>query len=219
MDKKMKNDCEFCEEIIDSKIGSFYKIYNGIPSSRIIYEDDNFVILPTIGQLFKYSLLVLPRKHVERLADLENNKLILLEEILLRTKSFLGKYGSVVAFEHGAKCETKGGCGIYHAHMHIIPLPEPISLSNFFKHDFISCNNLVNGLETIKNSSEYLLSVNYDNTCAVLDISKYRNEYPSQFLRQELCRYFNLTNSWNWKDYNFTEDWLLSSINDLALKV
>lgn len=219
MDKKMKNDCEFCEEIIDSKIGSFYEIYNGTSSSRIIYEDHNFVILPTIGQLFKYSLLVIPKEHVERLSDLENNKLILLEEIFLKTKSFLSKYGSVVAFEHGAKCETKGGCGIYHAHMHIIPLPEPISLSKFFKHDFINCNNLVNGLETIKNSSEYLLSVNNDNTCAVLDISKYQNEYPSQFFRQELWRYFNLTNSWNWKDYNFTEDWLLSSINDLALKV
>lgn len=215
----MKNNCDFCEEINGTGVGTFYDIYNNIIKSRIIYEDSNFVVIPTMGQLFIHSLLILPKEHFESLSELGSSKLKLLNELFYKVKKKLTEFGYVVAFEHGAKSFTNGGCGIYHAHLHIVPLPIEISMFDFLKHEYVCCTDLVEGLEKIGKATEYLMAINHDNSCSVLDISKYPKEYPSQFFRKELSSYFNLKSSWNWKEYGSEEQWLLESVNKLNLVI
>jgi diadenosine tetraphosphate (Ap4A) HIT family hydrolase len=214
----MKNNCDFCGELSDEKDGTFNKIYSNIIKSRIIYQDDTFVVVPTIGQLFKNSLLVFPREHIELLSELNLTERIHLNNLFQRIKKSLLNLGSIVAFEHGAKCYTNGGCGIYHAHLHIVPLPEETSLFDFFKHEYTRCTDIVNGLEEMSNVPEYLMAINPDNKCAILDITNFAKDYPSQFFRRELMNHFKLEKSWNWKDYCFPEEWLLSTLDESLLQ-
>lgn len=210
----MKNRCEYCDEIKGSKESTFHKIYN--LETRIIYEDNAFIVMPTIGQLFQYSLLIIPKKHIELLSELDEDELIQLKEIFAIFKDKLSKFGNVVAFEHGAKRYTKGGCGIYHAHLHVIPLPKKISLFDFLKHKFTKQSNIYESLKSLNCSSEYLMVINSDGSCAVLDIEQYSKEYPSQFFRRELQKYFKLNKSWDWKEYSEPEEWLISSVKELS---
>lgn len=212
----MKN-CEFCKEIEGIKTGSFHQIYGKSAGSRIIYQDDLFFVVPTLGQLFKHSLLILPKNHLESLSELKNDELRNLQSVFTKVKESLKKYGSVVGFEHGAKSCTKGGCGIYHAHLHLIPLPYEISMFDFFKHRHILSSSLTSGLSQLVDAKEYLLAINPDNTCGTLNLSNFSEEYPSQYFRRKLSEHFSLESSWDWRKYNSPEPWLVDSLNELVV--
>src|SRR5580693_3870002 len=62
-------NCEFCSELFDSPDTRFGNLY-GASVRRTVLDENGFVALPTIGQLFEASMLVLPKIHVERMADL-----------------------------------------------------------------------------------------------------------------------------------------------------
>jgi len=65
-------------------------------------------------------------------------------EILVR------KFGKPVIFEHGAKCSTGGGCGIYHAHLHVVPLPERINYLRILPEISKKFNSIESAFKTIK---------------------------------------------------------------------
>src|SRR5258708_40286272 len=118
-----KSHCDFCEELLGGSDNSFARIYRGEPRNRILFGSDEFAIMPSLGQLVEGYLLVLPIKHFKALGDLPGP---LFEELATISKR-LGKiikdqYGPYVLFEHGARSEGVGGCGIYHAHLHATPL-------------------------------------------------------------------------------------------------
>ena len=48
--------------------GRFQSIYKGNPSHRMIFVDDDFFVMPTIGQLIRGSLLVIPIRLARRAA-------------------------------------------------------------------------------------------------------------------------------------------------------
>lgn len=209
--------CDFCKEIEGIKASSFYQIYGNKAGSRIIYQDDSFFVVPTIGQLFKHSLLILPKNHVESLSELKNEELKSLQRVFKKLKESLKKYGSIVGFEHGAKSCTSGGCGIYHAHLHLVPLPYEISMFDFFKQKYLVSSSLVSGLNRLVDAQEYLLAINPDNTCGTLNLSESLEKYPSQYFRRKLSEHFGLEGSWDWRKYNSPEPWLVDSINELVV--
>ena len=59
--KNIDVTCDFCIEFHDFKKSKFAQIYGD--KRRIISSDKFFCVIPTIGQLFQGSLLILPKKH------------------------------------------------------------------------------------------------------------------------------------------------------------
>src|SRR5688572_7165034 len=113
------SSCEFCTELTQDPNSRFKRLYSTQLPSRIIKRSDGFVVLPTLGQLFKGSLLVLPEEHVETFSSLSTEMLARLPDLLSELEVSTTRLGMPLIFEHGAKCFTGSGCGIYHAHMHI----------------------------------------------------------------------------------------------------
>lgn len=213
-----KKVCEFCDEIKKRNIGIFYKIYGEIIKSRIIYKDENFVVIPTLGQMFKYSLLILPICHIETLSELKDSQMDALKHLYEKIKEILSKFGNVIAFEHGSKISACGGCGIYHAHLHMIAVPEKIEMKNFIKHEFTYKKNIKESLKALNETCHYLLAIDHDGSCVTLNIENLAEYYPSQYFRRRLHDYFKIKSAWDWRKYDQPEEWLLSSIYDLKIQ-
>jgi len=213
-------DCDFCNEIHNQDDNIFSNIYGKLNiKNRIVGENNMFVALPTIGQLFKYSLLILPKQHIESMSRLDRVGIENLADILKRITEKLSTYGKVVAFEHGAHKETGGGCGVYHAHIHIIPLPSELSLSSFFYPDSIvkKYDNLNDCYSYLRESSQYLMTINADGSLCAVDTTNDSHQYSSQFFRKKLVGYYNLNRPWDWREYVTPETDLLETLKDICL--
>ncbi|NEA36093.1 HIT domain-containing protein [Streptomyces sp. SID13031] len=80
-------------------------------------------ILPSVGSLVAGWLLVVPTRHVVALAELSASERI---EFMATTSTVRDKvrqqFGPTVSFEHGPATEKRSaGCGVDHAHLHIVP--------------------------------------------------------------------------------------------------
>lgn len=114
--------CCLCAEIATRQFPADYRHAYPV-ESRICFETRDFVVLPSVSPMTAGHVLVLPRIHVTRLADLrpgEHEQLRACTEHAvdrLRTRFSEPCY----VFEHGVT--TSGtACGIDHAHLHILPL-------------------------------------------------------------------------------------------------
>lgn len=93
------------------------------PWDEIIYESENFVAVPTRGALIEGWLLIVPRAHHFCIGEFGPE---LFAEFQLFRREVQGAiettYGGSVAFEHGpASSQRPAGCGVDHAHLHIVP--------------------------------------------------------------------------------------------------
>jgi len=93
-------DCIFC------------KIINKEQKADIIYEDNDFVVFKDINPKAEMHLLVVPKKHIESLNNLEDFKLA--GKMLLLAKKFAKSYR--IQINNG----RSSGQIIDHLHMHIL---------------------------------------------------------------------------------------------------
>ena len=123
----MTESCEFCSEFQDVRSSRFGQLYVPHLSSRVVSWSADLALMPTLGQLFKGSMLVVPYSHFETISRMPIG---LQQEILGAVASLelgLNGIGKVIVFEHGATSSTRLGCGIYHAHLHVVPVPDRIT--------------------------------------------------------------------------------------------
>ena len=213
--------CTFCggQDDFDN---AFLKLYESSEvESRIVYQDDIFVVVPTIGPIFKHHILILPKRHIERLSELDHYELVALEKLVATLRCKLSDCGdSVIGFEHGSTSEKGARCGIYHAHLHMMPVPSELMLSRFFYDDskiqqFDTIKNCYIDLRS-QNSDHYLVAVNFDNSIYHLDLSKNDSQsslYPSQFFRKMISDHYELGTSSDWRDYQFVDASVIDTIN------
>lgn len=202
----MKHYCDFCVDVKLFEDSNLRKVYD--IESRIVLETEHFIVTPTIGQLIDYSYLIIPKKHYERFADLGENILNDYKKIVSMLESKVdSKY---ILFEHGALRETNSACGIYHAHIHFVPINKDISPSAILGENFHYIDSISLLKETVGSSSNYLL---YQNNSGCLYISKLEESkapdkarYTSQYFRKWLVKEFNLNKSWNWHDYEHIKE-------------
>jgi diadenosine tetraphosphate (Ap4A) HIT family hydrolase len=114
--------CCFCSEFAGERT-EFHDLYPDL-ASRLILDGPNFVVMPSLGQLAPGHMLLVPRQHVTSFGELD---VVLRSEALslyLAWRQTLSEhFSSTVCFEHGSPPgASSGGCGIVHAHIHIVPL-------------------------------------------------------------------------------------------------
>src|SRR3989442_10265909 len=88
-----------------------------------LYESSGFVVIPSLGSLVKGWLLIVPKRHVISAAMLDEEAVAELGFITQRVAEILAShYGSAIVFEHGPSCVSReAGCGVDHAHVHMLP--------------------------------------------------------------------------------------------------
>lgn len=206
--------CEFCLELSDQRNSRFKQIYGESVGSRIVVAQNGLAVMPTIGQLFKGSLLILPTEHIETIAQLPFSTLQGLEIILNDVQKIIGRLGTTVLFEHGAKCTTGASCGIYHAHLHVVPVPTHVACMDVLPSRAKTAGTLIEAFQQLKQSDVYLLFRDTADRVAFLEPDDSDNEiYKSQYFRRALADHFGLTADWDWRTYVRKEPLLLETLN------
>ena len=106
----------------------FSKIVNGeIPAYKVA-EDENYLAFLDIFPVAKGHTLVIPKKEVDYIFDLE-------DELYLGLQTFAKKVA--VGLKKAIPCEKVGvlvlGLEVAHAHIHLIPMQNEADLLNFSK--------------------------------------------------------------------------------------
>jgi diadenosine tetraphosphate (Ap4A) HIT family hydrolase len=179
--------------VLDSKFSNYTHI-----KERILLESESFIVIPSISPLGANHLLIFPRIHISSLAQINHSQN---EELYRIVKKLFGKIydenQSIILFEHGVAKGQTGGCGVDHAHLHILPcdndMPNEVltKLSDkFSKPGKIKFDKI----NTIGHSINYLLiSDNLDSFFI------YKNSnFESQTIRKIICEYMDI-DIWDWK--------------------
>ena len=88
-----------------------------------MFESDNFVVFPSLGQIVEGYLLIAPKKHYIGVSGIPKELYPELEEVCKKVRNKLSEvYCVPLFFEHGPHKESKGGCCIDHAHIHAVPV-------------------------------------------------------------------------------------------------
>lgn len=108
----------------------FCKISNKDIPTEFLYEDSDILAFHDIHPLAPVHILIIPRKHVETIADIKESDIMLMGKIIWAAKTLAEKEGIA---EQGYKLlfrvKRHGGQEVPHVHLHLIggaPLSEGI---------------------------------------------------------------------------------------------
>ena len=168
---------------------------------RILMETPEFAALPTLSPLRAGHIMVLPRRHIKSFAQLPQSEHEPFEAFWAKiVKSVQEVFGPVVWWEHGVGKGTFGGCGITHAHLHILPLGkrEFEAVHRALMGQFPKRRRLPAGrtfpLTDIPAERSYLIWGESGANSWVATSS----QIPSQLVRQLVCQHTGL-GEWDWK--------------------
>jgi diadenosine tetraphosphate (Ap4A) HIT family hydrolase len=189
--------CDFCNELSKSPDTSYTRIYGRNQKSRILFQSANLVVVPSLGQLVEGYLLVLPIAHFRALGDLPPALLEEFSELAEHTRNIVqNHYGKCIVFEHGTRSEGAGGCGIYHAHLHAVPLASAHDPINMLKVSF-AFEEFKSLKELEKRSADLPTYFFYQDSEARLYLFD-TGPLPSQYLRKVLADSLGQSD-WDWR--------------------
>lgn len=199
--------CEFCDEFSGGTRNTFVERYRDDHVDRTILETRGFKIVPSLGHIVQGYLLLIPRDHYCALADLPTESLRELEQLkTMLVGSLRSKYGDYILFEHGARTENSGGCGISHAHLHAVPLPVEKDLLQTLRASFPHQQiPRISALRGIPPDCSYLYYEDVRGDCHVF----YPAFLPSQYMRRLIAERLGVEH-WDWRSRGREESVLVT---------
>lgn len=196
---KHLDSCVFCREQNDERETNFAKIYPEL-GSRVLLESNNLVIFPCIGQLAPKHSLIATKQHFNTFAQARNIDSGFDLEVFALISEFKKLYMSnnekLLIFEHGAICVDHGGCGIYHAHIHLVPVVDDISVQLLYDFSTRSHSMISGCYDSVDSTHSYVLVGYLDRE---LFIEKRAEPLPSQYLRKKLASQLGV-DEWDWRE-------------------
>ena len=102
-------DCLFCKIASDE-----------IPSNKV-YEDQRFVAFRDIDPQAPTHILIIPRRHIERLTDLTTAETELIGQMTLLANKIAQAEGIVAGgFRTVFNCGEGAGQSVWHIHLHLL---------------------------------------------------------------------------------------------------
>lgn len=186
--------CIFCD-IDQSKI-----------ENTIIEETDYFYILPTLGSLVDGYVLIVTKRHVNSMSELNDNELEEYKTIIAKYQNLFNKvYNKTpIVFEHGTPNQNSKmkANSVTHAHTHIVNINFKNEKEILEKYNFKEINNLKE-IETNKNYIKYI----YNNEIYIT----YNFPSVSQLMRILIAEELNYKDKFDWKKERFDEN-IISTI-------
>lgn len=171
-----------------------------------LLESDSFVVLPSLGGFVEGWLLVVPRRHLLSMAQLTDRERVELRDLVGALSERVGRNhrGQVWRFEHGATSARQSiGCGVDHAHTHVVPLPFDLipvlrSYDSSVVFNSIAADADFDGL--LDPSTSYIFASNgYSAVCAS------HTEGESQFVRRAIAKAASIPTKWDWNSFPHLE--------------
>lgn len=186
--------CIFCD-IDQSKI-----------ENTIIEETDYFYILPTLGSLVDGYVLIVTKRHINSMSELNDNELEEYKTIIEKYQKLFNKiYNKTpIVFEHGTPNQNSKmkANSVTHAHTHIVNINFKNEKELLEKYNFKEINNLKE-IETNKNYIKYI----YNNKIYIT----YNFPSVSQLMRILIAEELNYKDKFDWKKERFDEN-IISTI-------
>ena len=103
------SDCLFC------------KIVKGEIPAEIVAENDHALAFRDINPQAPTHILIIPRKHIATLNDLEENDAELMGEMVLAAKDLAEQEGIAESgYRTGFNCNADAGQTVWHVHLHLM---------------------------------------------------------------------------------------------------
>jgi histidine triad (HIT) family protein len=103
----MASDCIFCK-IVSKEI-----------ESDFLYEDDDCIIIRDINPKSKTHLLILPKKHISSILELEKNDSDLVGRLIFNAKK-ISKKLNLKGYNLLINVGKDGGQEVFHLHIHLM---------------------------------------------------------------------------------------------------
>jgi diadenosine tetraphosphate (Ap4A) HIT family hydrolase len=192
------SDCCFCAELAGEHT-TFHDLYPSL-SSRLVDETAEFVVIPSLGQLSPGHILLVPKQHVTSFAGLDPRGRQAAQAAYAGLRTSMSRSTPrFVAFEHGSPPgAVSGGCGIVHAHIHLVPLGEqddaaaPVGPHRWLRST--AATWLAEAAELSRRDSGYLMWHGPDDAVRLAAASA----VPSQYLRRHAASLLGAP-GWDWR--------------------
>jgi ATP adenylyltransferase len=173
--------------------------------NQALLESSHFKVLPSLGSLVEGWLLIVPKKHFICFGALESPNLYQeLDELVAEVCSIVEReFGDYIIFEHGpSQLNSVVGCGVDHAHLHIVPMTVDLMLES--KRHISNCVwNKAEGIESTRaffnRNENYLFIQDNDRSCFIATAP----QIPSQTFRKIIAEKLGISNKYDWKKYPF----------------
>ncbi|WP_131818161.1 hypothetical protein [Planctopirus hydrillae] len=203
--------CEYCIEFHKVKESRFQKRYGFERVIRTHRRNNQIAIFPTLGQLTPHSLLLAPIVHIESMAKAPRELQLGVLDVLSEIFNHMATVSPVAYYEHGSTSHNGTGCGIFHAHIHITPIPDFVTLSGLMNENVFSSHNIIDAWNTLSHCDDYLLFGTSLTNTEYLPTNTCGKKISSQVLRKALKTHFNLNKPWDWRECQDDKNSLLSS--------
>jgi histidine triad (HIT) family protein len=100
-------DCIFC------------KIINREMGSEIVFESDNVIVIKDINPKARVHLLIIPKKHIESVKDLQDQDRMLAGELVLTAKK-IGEEKNLEGYTLKFHVGRTAGQVVDHIHLHLL---------------------------------------------------------------------------------------------------
>jgi histidine triad (HIT) family protein len=111
---------------MDAENCVFCKIVRGEIPSRKIYEDAEIFAFHDIHPLAPVHFMIIPKEHIDSLADCELDHQAILGKILAMAPRLAREQGSTDGFRVIINTGRVGRQEVYHLHVHVIGGPEAL---------------------------------------------------------------------------------------------
>ena len=105
------SDCIFC------------KIIQGEIPATVVYEDDNMLAFKDIHPSAPVHLLLIPKKHIASLQELQKEDADLIAAMMLKVPEIAAENGLSQGFKTQINTGRAGGQEVFHLHIHIMGRP------------------------------------------------------------------------------------------------
>lgn len=102
-------DCIFC------------KIVSGDIPAEKVYENDSVVAFQDLNPVAPMHVLVIPKKHISTINDLQHEDATLIGEMYLAAKQIAAENGlSERGYRTVMNCNEESGQTVFHIHLHVL---------------------------------------------------------------------------------------------------
>ena len=194
--EKTNRPCPYCGGVLAGSTDSRSPVWD-----HVLWANESVVVIPTRGALVEGWLLAIPREHVLASRELSSSQADDLRAAVSWAEAALGRhYGSVAVFEHGAaRLGTVVGCGVDHAHIHVVPLGFDL-IDAARNHPMSGCldwqrfSNWEAAYSSLRPAEGYL-AVQTSGP----DVWLGRGDIPSQFFRRVIAAEIGCPDAFDWR--------------------
>jgi diadenosine tetraphosphate (Ap4A) HIT family hydrolase len=186
-------ECQFCTEFADISA-----------SPRIVVETDGWVLLPTVGCFTPGYCLFMPIRHIDAAADAPMFELARIQDTVEGMRTAIASvFGPTVIAEHGPRgCQLGASC-CSHAHLHLIPVPDPDAVTGAYRMTG-GPGRAIRGIPDLAQAADdpYLYLSPQPGVHMVWPASGFARQY----VRRVCASLHGIGEYFDWRDHPFTDN-------------